>query len=100
MTIRDADGDLRCRLRAASATSLDDHRREREILEGMSGPHHSPWARPRAHDQHAEPAPHHHPALPQGWPQDATGPGPGPVTQRNTLGIVALGLAGLGILLA
>lgn len=64
----------------------------------MSGPHHSPWARPGAHDQRAEPAPPHHPVPPQGWPHDATGPGP--VTQRNTLGIVALGLAGLGIVLA
>ncbi|WP_404850511.1 hypothetical protein [Dietzia kunjamensis] len=64
----------------------------------MSGPHHSPWARPPAHDQHAGRAPHRHPAPPQGWPPAATGPGP--ATQRNTLGIVAVGLAGLGILLA
>ncbi|MCY1657985.1 hypothetical protein OVA21_12405 [Dietzia sp. SL131] len=98
MTIRDADGDQRCRPRAASATSLNDHRRGREILEGMSGPHHSPWARPHADGQNAEPASRHHPAPQPGWSHDAAGPGP--VTQRNTLGMVALGLAGLGILLA
>lgn len=98
MTVRDADGDQRCDPGAASATSLRNHRGGREILEGMSGPHHSPWTRPHADGQNAEPASHHHPALHQAWPHDATGPGP--VTQRNTLGIVALGLAGLGILLA
>lgn len=98
MTIRDVDGDQRCDPGAASATSLDNHRREREILDGMSGPHHSPWARPGTHGQRAKPAPHRHPAPQLVWPHDATEPEP--VTQRNTLGIVALGLAGLGILLA